>query len=148
MAELLVRVVDKVNRDDPYLDAKCLKRGDVVCVCPDGWKWSPAELKNPDWRVLHMPGLSVEKAEVFLGPEIDEDPKNPSKMLRRRAFKIDLDSTLLPAGVKQATQDGAKVESKLSVPLTEVAALALKVAKPRLEDPNVFEPVDPGGVKG
>ena len=140
MAELLVRVIDKVNKDDPYLDAKCLKRGDVVCVMSDGHAWSPAELKSPHWRVLHLPSLSVEKAEAFLGPEIDEDPKNPSKVLRRRA--------LLPADVKQATQDGAKVESKIAVPLTEVAALALKVAKPRLEDPNVFEPVDPGGVKG
>lgn len=147
---MLVRVVDKVNRNDPYLDVKLLKRGDVVVVCPDGWQWSALELKSADWRVMHFPDLSVEKAEAFLGPEFDTDPKNPSKMLRRRAFKVDLDSAILPADVKAAVAEGAKIETKVAVRLTESAALSLKVEKVRLEDPNKFdspgEPID--GVKG
>lgn len=145
MCEMLVRLVDKINREDPHLDAKCLKRGDVVVICEDGWPWSNRELKNPAWRVLYFPYLSVEKAQAFLGPEIDEGPKNPSKVLRRRAFKIDLDSALLPTEVKQAMQDGARVKTRIAVQLSELDALALKVGKPRLEDPSVFEPVEPGG---
>lgn len=136
MAEMLVRVIDKVNKVDPYLDAQCLKRGDVVCVMPDGHHWSAKELKSPHWRVLYLPSLPVEKAEAFLGPEIDEDPRNPSKVLRRRAFRVDLDA--LPADAKEAVADGAKVEQKIQVMLSEQEALLLKIGKPRLVDPDII----------
>lgn len=92
MAELLVRVVDKVN-EDFYLNCQCTKRGDVIVVQPDGWGWGLEELKNPDWRIIVMPELSLAEAEAMLAPELPVDPLNPSKTLQRRAFKFDL-STL------------------------------------------------------
>ncbi len=91
MAELLVRVVDKVNRDSIYLDVACTKRGDVIAICVDGWQWGKEELANPDWRIVRLPGVDPEDLSGLLAPERDVDPKNPSKTLQRRAFKLDLD---------------------------------------------------------
>lgn len=135
MCEMLVRVVDKVN-DDPYLDAQCTKRGDVIAIQPDGWVWGTEELRNPEWRIIKIPGVPVVQAASFLGPEMDLDPANPSRVLQRRAFRLDVDALPDPRG-----QMG---DSKRRNPLHRVnmghdALMALKVAKPRLVDPNVFE---------
>lgn len=138
MCEMLVRVVDKVNRDDPYLDAQCTKRGDVIAICQDGWPWSGAELKNPDWRVIKIPKVSVLEAQAFLQPELDADPKNPSRVLQRRAFKVDLENAeLLP--VKTVLDDAARKTETALVDFTFEQLQAVKVEKPRLQDPNVFE---------
>lgn len=138
MCEMLVRVVDKINRDDPYLDAQCTKRGDVIVICEDGWAWSGAELKNPDWRVIKIPKVSVLEAQAFLQPEIDSDPKNPSKVLQRRAYKVDLEHAEL-APVKMVLDDAARKTETALVDLTFEQLQAVKVQKPRLQDPNVFE---------
>lgn len=135
MCEMLVRVVDKIN-DDPYLDAKCTKRGDVITIQPDGWVWSRAELNNPDWRIIKVPGVSVAQAQEFLEPEADTDPANPSAVLQRRAHKIDLDALPDPKG--------QMVDAKRKNPLHRVnlnrdGLLAFKRTKPKLTDPNVFE---------
>lgn len=127
MAELLVRVVDKVN-SDPYLDVHCTKRGDVIAVCPDGWRWGSGELNNPAWRIVKLPGVTVSQASVFLGPEIETDPTHPNRMRRNRAFKIDVDALGdMPAGPRLHRRDKTLGEM-----------MALKVAKVPLADPNVF----------
>lgn len=132
MAELLVRVVDKIN-DDPYLDAKCLKRGDVVVVCPDGWPWGKHEQHNPDWRILKVPGVSVTALQGFLAPEPETDPENPSAMLQARAFRLNLDAGPL------APLQGRRDRALHRVSLTQADLLALKQAKPQLSDPNVLD---------
>lgn len=136
MAELVVRVQDKVN-EDFYLDCQCTKRGDVIEVRPDGWAWSKLERSNPDWRIIRVP-MSVSEAQAFLAPELNTDPKNPSKTLQRRAFKIDLENQKLDAETLAVLAD-----SKRDVPVYETKlALAdvrdLKQAKPAIEDPAVF----------
>lgn len=133
MCELLVRVVDKVN-DDPYLDAQCLKRGDVVVVCEDGWPWSAEEQKNPHWRIVRMPGIPAEKALAFLGPELPESPEDQSRVLRRRAFKFDVDA--LP---EKFVADDKRDEHAVDLAVTERDLSALKLAKARAVDPNVLE---------
>src|SRR6185312_2698393 len=74
MCELLVRGVDKTNHDCPYLDAQCLKRGDVVVAVEDGWQWGRAEIENLDWRIVRLPGVSLKQAQTLLGPEMNADP--------------------------------------------------------------------------
>lgn len=130
MAELLIRVVDKSN-DDPYLDVQCLKRGDVVVICEDGHEWSQAELTNPEWRILKVPGVTLVQAEAFLGPEVDEDPTQPSRVLQRRAFKVDLDDVRV-AKIMSA-------EKPLTLRLSSAQLQTLKKRKPRFIDPNVFD---------
>lgn len=135
MCELLVLSVNKVNAD-PYLDAKQYKRGDVVCVKPDGWGWGRQELANPLFRIIKVPGVSVSQASGFLGPELDSDPTNPSQMLRPRAFSLDLDAV---PGAATSLVDHQRANPIYKAPLSTESLLALKIEKTRLEDPNVFE---------
>lgn len=83
MAELLVRVVD---RGDPNDDASS-KRGDVIALCPDGWAWSAAELSEPFWRVIAVPGVPVDDLRDLM-----ESPRAESARPRlRRVRYLDLD---------------------------------------------------------
>lgn len=145
MAELLVRVVDKVNNDSVYLDAKCLKRGDVVVVCPDGWVWSDLERKNPDWHIVKVPGMSMSEAQAFTSPEIG-DPKL-NLMLRPRAFKVDVDTlakaeksleTTADKGIKGKQDILANARAVESVTLTAKKLTDAKVLKVGLTDPAVI----------
>ncbi len=137
MCEALIRVVDKVN-SDPYLDCKCLKRGDIIAVVEDGWPWGKEELSNPDWRIVKFTSISVSAVMAFLGPEIDTDAAHPSRMLRRRAFSFDLSSTSLPQAFRNWLADSTRAAPTRTVLLTGAQLLALKVAKTPLVDPNVI----------
>lgn len=121
MAELLVRVVDKRNLNDPYKDAQLTKRGDVIVVCPDGWAWSVKEQTNPEWRIVKLPQMTVSEASVYLAPEMNTDPHNPSRVLQARAFSLDVDR-LNPAPDR----------------MSAVAVQALKVTKSKRIDPAVI----------
>lgn len=87
MAELLVRVADKVPPADPRYHL-FLKAGEVVVVCPDGHPWSRAERENPDWRILRLPKLTESEAMMLIGGRkvVPETGKLPL----RREFAIDL----------------------------------------------------------
>jgi hypothetical protein len=135
MAEFLVRVTDKVNAD-PYLDCQCTKRGDVIVVQEDGWAWGSGELTNPHWRIVQAPNITVSAATAFLGPELAIDPQNPSKMLQRRGFKLDL--TLLPAQWAGWVADDTRAQPTKLFNGTGAQVLALKAKKPVLVDPNVM----------
>lgn len=138
MAELLVRVVDKTNPDDPYLDAQLTKRGDVICVQPDGWPWGIEELKNPDWRIIKLPGIDPDKLASLLAPEIDADPLKPSRVLQRRAFRLDLDHAALH-GARAVLDDAERAEPAKELALPLATLLAARVRNPKLQDPNIFE---------
>lgn len=131
MAELLVRKVDKINSNDFYLNTKCFKAGDVIAVQPDGWLWGKDELNSPNHVIVKLPKVSVSEASFLLTPEIDVDPKNPSKTLQRRAFKFDLNSPNL-VGPSAVTADVTKV--------TAAATQKTPIADPRVfgESPNIF----------
>lgn len=92
MSELLVRIVDKVNDADPYLNAKCTKRGDVIVVVEDGWAWGGKEKANPEWRIVKLPKVTVSEAQAFLSPEPITDPAAPNRVKQRRAFRLNLDT--------------------------------------------------------
>ena len=116
MAELLVRVIDKVN-EDPEKDVGCLKRGDVVVVCPDGWGWSEKERKNSDWRILRVP-YTVGECQDLLTPQDDgksEFDPTKSKTLLRRAAKIDLDDNKVPNEIKVSLEDDKRINAIIDV---------------------------------
>ena len=136
MAEMLVRVVDKISAD-PYLNAKLTKRGDVISVQPDGWVWGKEEQKNPDWRIVKLPGVSVTNASQFVAPEKDADLKNPSRVLQSRAARLDLDN--LPLGIAAVMADIKRRNPTARTSLTAQDLAALKISKPPLADPNVFD---------
>lgn len=141
MAELLVRVVDKTNPDDPMKCATFTKRGDVIVVQPDGWVWGKEELENPHWRILKIPGMSISEARAFLGEEMPtERPllfvRQP--MLQARQFKIDLDHPKLPKKLKDYIEDHTRSESHHHIDHSEININDFKVKKPKLENPFVI----------
>lgn len=139
MAELLLRVVDKVNPDDPYKDVQLTKRGDVVTALPDGWAWSSEEQRNPHWRILKWPSLTLSAATVFLSPEIDSKPQltGENPMLQRRGFAFDLDAPALPAALKAWLADDTRAEPFFTVPDGITLAMVRKKKPPR-PDPTVI----------
>lgn len=130
MCQIVVFIRDKTNPDDVYKDARLYKAGDVIEVVPDKWNWGREDLANPDWRIVSIPDLGEEEARQFLGPELNVSAVGPAKMLRRRAFKLDL--SILPADF---LADDAR---KLSLELTRLDVLGAKTAKPALTDPAVI----------
>lgn len=141
MSELLVRVVDKIN-EDPLLNSKCTKRGDVIVVCPDGWEWSVEERSNPNWRIIKMPDMNMDEASRLLAPELDTDPNQPSRVLQRRAFKINF--ILFPLRIRLSTDSSVRRDETLEVKVINTAD-AIMVEKTRLverdiigDDPRVF----------
>lgn len=134
MCEMLVRVVDKTN-SDPLLDAKCTKRGDVIVIQPDGWVWGSAELTNPHWRIVKIPGLTVSSCLGFLGPELNTDPNNPNYRLRKRLFKLNLEA--LPDPGRQM-QDVRRQNPIHKVVMSLADVLLLKIEKPPADNTDVF----------
>ena len=97
MAELLLCVQDKAGFD-PKANALTHRPGDVIVVCPDGWGWTPAELNNPDWRLLKMPGLDPSAVRALQDCAIDAK----GKVLAKRAQNLDITNPALSSliGVK------------------------------------------------
>ena len=117
MCELAVRIVDKVLRD-PYANARASKRGDVVVVVEDGHVWGAEELTHPEYTIVKVPGVPWEQALGFMAPEVDDHMASvESPMLQFRAFKFDLDAPR---------------------PTDYNSLMAVKIRKPKLEDPNVL----------
>ncbi len=137
MCEVLFRVVDKTN-PDPLIDCKMSKRGDIVVIVPDGWGWTPAELTNPDWRIVKFPNVAQATAEAFAMPEQDADPAHPSRMLRRRAFMFDMTNVGLPAAFRTWIADNARAAPTRTISLTGPQLAAFMVRKAPLADPQVL----------
>lgn len=115
MCELLVFTFDRINEECPYQNAACLKRGDVVELREDGHPHSDFERKF--FEVIALPGVTLANASGFVAREPEVDPSNPSRMLQRRAFFLDLDAPR-PRNLAQL--------------------LALKRRRHPLPDPNVL----------
>ncbi len=86
--QLLVRVVDKTNPDNPALDAKLTKAGDVIVVKNDGETWGLQEINNPEWRIIHCRGMTEDQALTLVHPELPT--REGSGLLRRRAVRLDV----------------------------------------------------------
>jgi hypothetical protein len=146
VAELLVWVAEYPKTGDPYVDRSRPSAGCVITIQPDGWKWSKAELTNPDWRVVKLPGIPVEKLTQLTAPDLgylDPEAEKINKVLRRytKAFDLpELDALL----VHPTKKEDLKTEAK-ALPLIQEVAKALPV----LVDPAVIgEPPKIGKVIG
>ena len=142
MAELLIFAQDQIGAD-VYKDTKRYKRGDVVVVCEDGWNWGIEEMNNPLFRIIAIPGMSVSEASQFLAPELDTDPQNPSKMLKRRAFKLDVDA--LGKDVTDWFNDEKRAQpiaKAADVGIAKADLLAVKVEKAKTIDPALIGDVE------
>lgn len=144
MAELLVRVRDKVNVTDFYADCKCTKRGDVIVVCPDGWPWGDQELTRPEYRLVRLQGVGVAAVTPYLAPELDIDPTHPSRTLQRRLYKIDFSNLTIPTAFKTFVADDTRTTPMFVVPAAQVATIqAAIVQKAPIPDPAILGTATP-----
>lgn len=125
--EVLLRVVDKINAGDPAADLLCTKAGDVIVIKPDGWSWGAAELTNPEWRIVKLPGIDISVfSDMGDGQYVDDVDAvgNPSKRLvRKRAKALDLSS----AFAQNLIASGQVIT--INVPAQKTQFIAMKIAK-------------------
>lgn len=137
MAEILIRVADKVH-SDPARNAQCTKRGDVIVVCEDGHVWGEAEKTSPFWRIVSLPNVTVSEASMWLGPEPQVDIVAPSRMVQRRLWTLDL-ATLF-AAAPDALADDTRRAAKVVFAGRFAQIQGAATRKPVLDDPrNVGE---------
>ena len=139
MAEMLVRVVDKINGDF-YLNCQCTKRADVIVVQADNWNWGRMELTDPHYRIVRILGYPLTAAQTYTVPEMPTDPNNPSKTLQKRQYYLDLAHTIWPANFAAWLADDSRSQPILQVVFANVIQTmgVLKVTKPPIQDPAVF----------
>lgn len=143
MAELLVRTVSKVNPTNAHRDAKLTKRGDVIMVCPDGWGWCGDELKNPHWRILKWPSITVSEASLFMSREIQTATNPfvgiylPDPLLQARGYHLNLDHGKLPSGLRKYLDDETRKEPFFVMP-ADFDINDIKVKKTKRIDPHLI----------
>lgn len=137
MAELLLRVVDKVNPDF-YQNCKCTKRGDVIVIRPNGWTWGTQELTDPNYRIVKLPNISEAFLSPFLAQEPETDPQHPSRTLQRRWYRFDLASGLLPQPFINYLNDAERKSAFFSSNFSEAQVAALRVQKAPVVDPIIL----------
>lgn len=126
MAQLLVRVVDKTH-PNPELDRGLTKRGDVIAVVEDGHVWGTEELKNPDWRIIVIPGVPTFALASLAHPESPELGYGNGR--RRRANKFDVDAPSLPGPMKQYLADASRAQPTYTLSGGLTRAFELRIRK-------------------
>lgn len=139
--ELLIRVHNKEEGKDVYEDAQRTKRGDIIAVCPDGWKWNNEDVRDSSWRILKVPSLTKQASTLYDRGEfevrITKDGANPfdkSATSQKRAYKFDLDNLLL----SQAAIDYLNDDSRASPTFTLQDITGMVVQKLAIADPRVI----------
>lgn len=129
MCEMVISVIDKVS-DEPEVDCALPKRGVVIDVFEDDHAYGRMELTHPMFRILKLPGVSMDYARSFLGKEIADHPR-----ALKRLFHIDLDHPDVPADLKAHLADDSR-----TVPyhvVDQATITALKRQRP-VDDPSVI----------
>lgn len=109
MALLLVMGENRTHAD-PIKDARgCYKRGDIVEVLEDG-KHDGDLARNPiaqPFFLVRITGVTKAQVEKYLEPEMDT--VDPTRLVRRRRFRLDADNIPLAIRTQLATTRYAEV---------------------------------------
>lgn len=132
----IVFLVREEKVGDIYIDAKRYRRFDVIAALPEGHEWGRFDLTEKIWRILHLPQVPLDYAEMFLAEELDNDPGNPSEVLQIREFMFDLDSISLSAGFRRWLEDDTRAQPIRTSNWTPDQIEALRKPKERLVDPR------------
>lgn len=136
--ELLIRVIDKPRSGIAALDSKRTTAGDVIVAMPDGHIWGREEVRNPEWRIIRVPGMGRTEAEALTAPELPES-FSPNRLLRKRQIRIDIEQLDIFAGGellagRTATRKG------VDCVIEHGAFVACRSLKPKLTDPRIIGP--------
>lgn len=135
MSELLVRAASKTL---PRLedDAKQGKRGDVVHIAEDGHVWGELERTLPQFRILTLPGVTVDHFAMLLSEEAALS-QAPDLYLQARGFYLNLDSPAIAIDLATYIADDKRTEPMFTV-RGPAAIEALVTQRTRLKNPNVI----------
>lgn len=113
MAEFLIKAISATNPDPVKNERGCYKRGDIVDVRPDGWKWGNEE-RLPKFVLVKIPGLDPKAALRFMEAHLDlTNPVEPI-LLRRRLWNVLVDDAGLPTQIKNALRTTGEVTVTLA----------------------------------
>jgi hypothetical protein len=82
-AELLVKAVDAWGNDETRS-----RKGDIIVVRPDGWKWGREECP-PRFVVVKLKGVDIKDVKHYEQPLMDKTNPEKPVMLKRRQYAID-----------------------------------------------------------
>jgi hypothetical protein len=136
--ELLVRIVDKPKSGDVYLDAARTVAGDVIAFAPDGHIWGTEEVRNPDWRIIRVPGMSLTEAKAMTGAELPQ-AFTPNQLLRKRQFVLDIEQLDIMEGGK-VLADRTATPKGVDATVSHSNVAAVRSLKPKLIDPRFIGP--------
>ncbi len=98
MAELLIKAWSATHPDATKDRRGCYKRGDIVVVKPDGFEWGAAETL-PDFVLVKIPGVTVDKVQALTGMQTEDDAGTPLTdengapiTYRRRRWRVLVDN--------------------------------------------------------
>jgi hypothetical protein len=92
MMEILVRVRD---RDGAARGDGRTEPGDVIAVCPQGWRWGRKELSSEEWRVCLVPDGVIDATWTTRQAKRTSDP---GERVRAREFYLRLDGLQMIRG--------------------------------------------------
>lgn len=132
MARIVVFAKPDNTHDDPIVDARKYKRGDVVTVLEDGQEVG-REVEKSDWfRVVEVPGAKASEFSYLCGcdPEFHDDLTfaNESQFPRKRVQRVDLD----------AIETGKTLKPDDSITLAKTELTTAATITDKLENPFVF----------
>lgn len=73
MAEMLIRMGDKEEKDHTKPDEPGYFKGDIVDIKPDGFKWGIMELDPAAFKIIKIPDKSVEHLRKYIDSWTEED---------------------------------------------------------------------------
>lgn len=136
--ELVLFIVDQPVSRDAAQDAKRYKAGDVIEARPDGFQWGREDCRNPNWRIIRVPGMQPAEAETLLARELPT-AFAPNRMLQRRRLKLDIEQLDIMEG-------GAILGERKATPkgvdaiVSRANLLACLSIKPPRIDPRIIGP--------
>lgn len=139
MSELLLRVVDKTSPDF-YVNCQQTKRGDVAMVVADGETWGTLDLTFPEWRIVQLPYVALDVAQMAMTPEPKTDPDYESPTRQPRLYRLDLDQMFSTPEAQAFLADDSRQVPALPLPLSDEEFQALLIRKDPIPDPAVFGP--------
>lgn len=136
--ELLVRIVDKPRSGKADVDAQRTTAGDVIAALPDGHIWGREEVRNPEWRIIRVPGMQRAEAEALTAPELPE-AFAPNRLLRKRQTTIDIEQLdIMEGGAILA--DRSATPKGIDAVVSPANFRACRSLKPKLTDPRFIGP--------
>jgi len=103
MAELLVKAkdhwmdslkqedIDKLSDHQKEAYEARTRKGDIIVVRPDGWKWGKEECP-PNFVVIKLPEVKYEDAKKYEDSLMEENESGEPKTLKTRQYAVDVDT--------------------------------------------------------